>query len=130
MIGESIDSRTAAMTGRLAFLQNGVGVARLRIYGNTRPLAVTDAPGADPLVEITLATPPGSVANGELTLAAAAPGDVLQSGDASWVRVVNGDGATAFDMDAGGKTSGKECILSDAALWAGGLVSILSAVLG
>jgi hypothetical protein len=130
MITESVASLSAALAGRLAFLNTGADPARVRVYGGARAAFVTDAPGTPLLTEVALQTPAGSVAAGALTLLPNAPGLVLSSGAATWVRVVNGAGATAFDLDAGAVASGAECILSDTALWAGGSVTILSAVLG
>ena len=130
MITESVDSHSAALAGRLAFLNAGTGVAKVCVYGGVRPALASGSPGSAPLVEIELQDPSGSVAAGALTLLPNGPAQITVSGSATWVRVANGDGATAFDMDAGAVGSGKECILSDVALWAGGSVTLLSAVLG
>ena len=130
MITESVDSHSAALAGRLAFLNAGTGAAKVCVYGDAHPALASGAPGSAPLVEIALQDPSGSVAAGALTLLPNGPAQITVSGSATWVRVVNGEGATAFDMDAGAVGSGKECILSDVALWAGGSVTLLSAVLG
>lgn len=130
MITESVDSHSAAMAGRLAFLNAGPGAAKAFVCGGARPALASSPLGSTPLVEIALQDPSGSVTDGVLTLLPIAPAQITVSGSATWVRVVNGDGVTAFDMDAGAVGSGKECILSDVALWAGGSVTLLSAVLG
>jgi hypothetical protein len=125
---ESTACREASLSGRLTFLDSGTGSARVRIYGGTRP-AVTSDPGTPLLVEIPLQEPAGGVAAGVLTLLPSGPGTIASTGSAAWARVVNGSGATAFDTDVGLDGSGANVILSDLTLYAGGLVSILSASL-
>ncbi len=129
MIDETIASREAALTGRLSFLNTGASTAQVRIYGGTRPASSADVPGSPMLVAVELDNPAGTVAAGALTLDPVAPGLIANTGTATWVRVVNRNGDTAFDMDAGATGSGAECILTQTNLYAGGLVAILSAVL-
>ncbi len=130
MIDETVECREAALTGRLNFLNTGTGDAGICVYGGTRPASSADAPGTSLLVRIDLEDPAGSVASGALTLAPADPGMIAVSGIATWARVVNQNGDTAFDMDAGEVASGAECELSSTLLYAGGLVAVVSAVLG
>lgn len=130
MIEESTDSLSAALSGRLAFLNQGAGRAEVRVYGGTRPDSPALPPGTPLLVPFVLQDPAGSVTAGALTLLPDGPATVLASGTATWARAVNGDGATAFDMDAGLEgTPDKECLLSNASLTEGGAVTLTSAVL-
>ena len=135
MISETTASREAALTGRLAFLNTGsTSAAQVSIYGNTRPASPSDAPGASALVVFNLENPAGSVAAGVLSLLPAESAMVLTTGNPTWARVTNRDGAAAFDMDAGvaGSMPGgadPECVLDQATVYAGGVVSILSAAL-
>lgn len=128
-MSESTGSREAALTGRLAFLNTGTGTAAVRAYGGTRAANADTAPGTTLLVEIPLENPAGSVDAGALTLAPATAGMIANSGTATWVRAVNRNGDAAFDMDAGLVGSGAECEMSEVILFAGGLVSVVSAVL-
>lgn len=136
MIGETIECREAALLGRLGFLDVGLsGNAVVRLYGGTRPASPSSEPGTALLAEIKLQHPSGTVAAGALTLAPLEPALIQQTGAPTWARVVSRNGVTAFDMDAGiaGSQPGglnPECVLSAAGLFAGGLVAILSAVLG
>ena len=130
MISESLGSREAALAGRLGFLNTGSGVAAVRVYDGTRPASWADTPTSVMLVSIPLANPAGVVASGQLVLDPEEPGLVSNSGLATWARVVNRNGDTAFDMDAGAAGSGAECILTQTTLFAGGQVAITSAVLG
>lgn len=130
MISETQDCRSAALQGRLAFLDAGSGNAALHLYSAPRPATAQDPiTSSDLLATIGLAKPCGEVANGVLTLASLEPGLIVQTGAVAWVRVTNGSGATAFDMGVGPVGSGAECELSTADLLAGGLVMLISAVL-
>lgn len=130
MIEESVGSRNAALAGRLVFLDSGTANARIRVYGGTRPASVNDSPATTLLLEITLEKPAGAVLAGVLSLNPLASASVLASGVATWARAVNGDDASAFDMDASGIGGSGECVLSDTTLWQGGEVALLSAALG
>lgn len=136
MISETVACREAALSGRLSLLNTGSGTAAIRVYSGTRPATAADAPTSDMLVSIPLNNTTGSVGSGVLTLSPSGAGMIAVTGTvaagtaASWARVVNRNGDTVFDMDAGLAGSGKECILSEVDLYAGGLVSVLSAVLG
>jgi hypothetical protein len=129
MISETTSCREAALSGRVSFLNTGTGIAAIRVYGGTRPATAADAPGTAMLVEIPLENTTGSVSAGALSLNPADTGLIANTGTATWVRVVNRNGDTGFDMDAGLEASGAECEMSEVDLFAGGLVSVVSAVL-
>lgn len=124
MIEETQAFRESALTGRLDFLNTGAGVAKVNVYGGTRPASVDDVPGTFVLVAIDLDNPAGVVSAGELTLTPVDAALVTNSGTATWARVTNRNDATAFDMDVG-----VECVLSSTTLYAGGQVTLVSAVL-
>lgn len=132
-ITSTVELRTAALAGRLAFINTGTaGNAALLIFSNPRPTSSADAPGADPMVIITLQNPAGVVTPGVLSLLQIEPGMILAGGTPVWARVVNRDGATAFDMNvalAGDESVVATCRLTTMALFPGGLVSLVSAVL-
>lgn len=129
MISETTSCREAALSGRVSFLNTGTGIAAIRVYGGTRPATAADAPGTAMLVEIPLENTTGSVSAGALSLNPADTGLIANTGMATWVRVVNRNGDTGFDMDAGLEASGAECEMSEVDLFAGGQVSVVSAVL-
>jgi hypothetical protein len=129
MIEETVACREAALTGRLSFLNTGTGTAAVQIYGGTRPGSVNSAPGSSPLVTIPLDNPAGAVSSGSLVLDPFAPGLIAVTGEATWARVINRNGATAFDLDAGAVGSAAEVQLSQTQLYAGGSVAIVSATL-
>lgn len=137
MISETVASREAALSGRLAFLNTGTANpnAAVQIYDGVRPANASLPPPNPMLVSIPLDNPAGFVGSGVLTLDPLEPGLIVNSGNPTWARVVNRNGATAFDMDAGVAGSGPggsdpECILSTDTLFAGGQVAIIAAVLG
>ena len=119
----------ARLTGTLAFLDTGTGNAEIRIYGGTRPATAADAPTSSMLVAVSLAKPAGSVATNGLTLSPASNAQVDHSGDATWARVVNGSGATAFDADVSDTNGTGDIKITNVTLWAGGFVALVSAVL-
>lgn len=116
------------LAGRAAYLDLGAGSGRIRIYNGTRP--AFNGTATTLLAEITLTEPCGTVASNVLTLTAAAAGVVLVSGTATWARVVNGNGDTAFDCTVTATGGGGEITLSNVAVVAGGSVTVTSAVLG
>lgn len=130
MISEAVSFKVAAMEGRLARLSAGVDNATILSYGTTRP-AAGDPPGGPVLAVITLTDPAGSVNNttGALTLTPSGEALILNTGVALWCRVLNGDGAFCFDMDAGEDGSGAEAIFTDTQLYAGGSLTLVSCVL-
>lgn len=129
MISESTDCRSAALDGRLSFLDTGGGSAKLNVYSAPRPATAQATATGDLLATISLTDPCGAVTGGILSLTPQGAATIVQSGTAAWVRVVNGAGATAFDMDAGAIGSGAECELSAVDLLVGGLVVLTSATL-
>lgn len=130
MIDETLESKSSAMLGRLEFLSAGVGNAAVRIYGGTRPPTSSDTPTSAMLVQIGLTKPCGTVDAGLLTLTPAGNGLITETGTATWARVVNGDGATAFDCDCGQGAGDWEVQLAAALLYAGGDAAMQTAVLG
>lgn len=120
----------ARLEGTRSFLDTGTGRARVRLYGGTRPSSVNDAPGTPMLVEIPLQKPCGTVAGGVLTLVQHEDGLIAETGVATWARVVNGNGDTAFDCDVGQGVGPWEITLAQTQLYAGGAARIISAILG
>ena len=120
----------ARLQGVINFLDTGAGNAAVRIYGSTRAASVDDVPGSAMLVQVALSKPCGTVTGGVLTLTQLENGMVANSGTATWARVVNGDGDTAFDADAGEGAGAWEVQLALATVYAGGDAQIVSAVLG
>jgi hypothetical protein len=83
------------------------------------------------LFEIPLARPCGTVAGGLLSLTPLNPFELADnSGAPMWARLMNGNNEWASDFDAGAPGSGKEVIVSDATVLAGGKVSLIAAVFG
>lgn len=120
----------ARLTGTVTYLDSGTGNAAVRLYGGTRPATPADTPSSEMLVQIPLSKPCGTVSAGVLTLTQLEDGLIGTSGIATWARVVNGDGATAFDCDCGAGPGVWEVQLAQVNLYAGGGARITSAVLG
>ncbi len=116
--------------GSINDLDSGVGNAAVRIYGGTRPATPADTPSSAMLTQITLTKPCGTVVDGLLTLTQLEDGLITETGVATWARIVNGDGLTAFDCDAGEGVGAWEVQLVQTQLYAGGDARITSAVLG
>jgi len=128
----AVDTRhaNARHQGSINDLDAGVGSAAVRIYGGARPATPDDTPTSAMLTQITLTKPCGTVADGLLTLTQLEDGLITETGIATWARIVNGDGLTAFDCDAGGGVGAWEVQLVQAQLYAGGGARLVSAVLG
>lgn len=128
-IAITLEHNEYRLGGTLAHLNLGVGVSRIRIYGNVRAPSVNAAPGASPLVELPLADPAGSITAGLLYLAPGADALILSSGEATWARVVNGNGDTSFDCDVSDTAGTATVRLPDTTLFAGGVTRLVSGVL-
>lgn len=116
--------------GLRAYMDLGTGVARVRFYGGAR-VAVTAAPGTTLLVEQPLLKPAGVLnGNGLLDLAPDVPAMNAATGDATWARVVNGNGDTVFDCDVTDEAGAGEIKITAVHLYAGGLTTMVSGVLG
>lgn len=131
MISQSTDFNEAALTGRRDWLDLGSDNAKIVIYGGTRP-ASGGTPGASALAVITLTKPCGVVSAGALTLAQDGTPLVTNTGVPTWARVLNGDGDFAFDCDATDDDAPEpgEVVLSQAILYAGGELHLVSATFG
>ncbi|MBV5297855.1 MAG: hypothetical protein JZU64_06850 [Rhodoferax sp.] len=120
----------ARLAGTVAYLDTGAANAAVRVYGGTRPATPADAPTSAMLVQVSLTKPCGTVTAGVLTLTQLEDGLITETGIATWARVVNSDGATAFDCDAGQGVGAWEAQLAQTALYAGGGARIASFTLG
>jgi hypothetical protein len=118
----------ARLAGSVSYLDTGSSHARIRLYSGTRPSAGGTATTL--LCELTLPKPCGTVSAGVLTLGApAADGQVLNTGIATWARIVNGNGDFAMDCDCSGPGGGGDIVLAQTQLYAGGYAHLVSAVL-
>ena len=130
MIAISSTLNDARLLAVAQYLDSGMGSGAVRIYGGTRPSTPADTPSSAMLVQISLTKPCGTVDAGLLTLTPAGNGLIVETGAATWARVVNGDGVTAFDCDAGQGAGAWEVQLVTALLYAGGDAAMQTAVLG
>lgn len=111
----------------LDFLDAGTWPARLEIYGGERPGAGEEA--VSPLVVIGLLKPCGVITGGALVLASPPEQLVVETGVATWARLVAGDGAWALDCPVSDIAGAAPVRLSDVQLYAGGYTRLVSAVL-
>lgn len=130
MITPSIALNDARLLAVAQYLDTGTGSGAVRIYGGTRPATPADVPTSAMLVQISLTKPCGTVTAGALTLTPEGNGLITETGTATWARVVNGDGVTAFDCDAGQGAGAWEVQLVQAMLYAGGDAAMQTAMLG
>ena len=121
------DARLQAVAN---WLDTGSGNAAVRIYPSPRPATPADTPTTAMLAQISLTKPCGALTNGVLTLTPEANGLIAETGTATWARIVNGNGDTAFDCDCGTGPGAWEVQLPQATLYAGGAARITIAVLG
>jgi len=119
----------ARLQGVVAFLAAGSGAARVRVYGGVRP-AFGGEPAGDLLAEIPLMKPAGTVADGLLALGATGEALIVNTGQATWARVVNGQGALAWDCDVSDLNGSGELRLASTTLYAGGFTRLVSGVIG
>lgn len=82
------------------------------------------------LVDISLAEPLGTVADNLLTITATDEAMITTSGTASYAKVFNGDGALGWHCDVTDLNGAGPLKLSQAQLYAGGYVRLVSGSLG
>lgn len=117
------------LQGVITFLALGTEQARAHVYAGPRPSF--GAPPQGPLLaSIVLAEPLGTVVDGVLEVAATNEALILTTGEATWARIVNGQGALAWDCDASDLEGSGELRLPTTTLYAGGYTRILTGLLG
>jgi hypothetical protein len=77
-----------------------------------------------------LVEPIGEVEDGLLTITPTGEALIETSGEATWARIVNGDGALAWDCDVSNLDGTGELRLPSTTLYAGGYTRIVSGLLG
>jgi hypothetical protein len=129
VIDQSEEFNESALEGRRAYLDTGSGKARIRIYPDPRP-----SPGGTPagvmLGEIELDKPCGIVSAGQLVLVSSVTPIAINSGEATWARWVNGNNDWAMDTSVTDVAGDGEVKLDDTTIYAGGSLTLVSAVLG
>jgi hypothetical protein len=111
------------------FLDIGTQNATVRIYSGNRP-AFGAPPQGDLLATIVLVEPLGEVEGGQLSITPTPETLIEIGGMATWARVVNGDGALAWDCDVSGMEGDGELRLPSTTFYAGGYTRIVSGLLG
>ena len=111
------------------FLSIGTENARVQIYGGKRP-TFGAMPTGDLLATIVLVEPIGEVKDGRLAITPTGEALIETSGEATWARIVNGDGALAWDCDVSDLNGAGELPLPSTTLYAGGYTRIVSGLLG
>lgn len=129
MIAISTALKNCRLDSVVAFLQLGADAATARIYDGARP-SLGGAPAGTLLVTIALAEPIGAVAGGVLTLTPTADALNEATGQATWARIVNGNGDLAWDCDVSDLNGTAELILTSTTLYIGGFTRIVSGTLG
>jgi len=113
----------------IGFLSGGAENARAEIYDGVRP-ALGGTPAGNLLASIVLMKPLGTVANGLLSVATTNEVMIGNTGQATWARIVNGNGALAWDCDVSDLNGTGELRLPSTTLYAGGYTRIVSGLLG
>ena len=129
MIRISTELSDARLQSVVAFLAAGVEAARVQVYDGVRP-ALAGVPAGKLLAAIALMEPIGTVADGLLTITPTGEVLIVNTGQAAWARVVNGNGTLAWDCDVSDLNGTGELRLPSTTLYAGGYTRIVSGVLG
>ena len=129
MIAISTALKNCRLESVVAFLQLGTDGATANIYDGVRP-ALGAVPGGALLVTIPLAAPVGTVAAGLLTVTPTADALNAATGQATWARIMNGNGELAWDCDVSDPNGTAELILTSTTLYIGGFTRIVSGTLG
>jgi len=111
------------------FLALGAQNASVQIYSGARP-ELGAAPSGDLLASIVLVNPIGEVEDGLLRITPTSEALIETGGVATWARIVNGDGALAWDCDVSDLDGAGELRLPSTTLYAGGYTRIAHGLLG
>ena len=129
MIEISTALNEARLDSVIGFMASGTDNARAYIYDGARP-GFGGAPTGKCLVSIVLVEPIGSIENGLLSITPTPEVMIANTGVAAWARIVNGDGALAWDCDVSDLAGSCELRLPSTTLCAGGYTRIVSGLLG
>ena len=129
MIAVSTELNEFRLNAVLAFLSAGTANAWAEIYDGVRP-ALGGSPAGNLLACIVLMEPLGTVSNGLLSVAPTNEVMIGNTGQATWARIVNGNGAMAWDCDVSDLNGTGELRLPSTTLYAGGYTRIVSGLLG
>lgn len=129
MIEQNSDFNESALAARRNWLDLGTDNAKVQIYSGTRP-AGGGSPTGVLLGEIKFDKPCGVVNAGHLTLTSSEIPLAINSGAATWGRILNGAGTWAFDCDVSGLTGSGEIRLASTSILAGGTLTLIQAILG
>ena len=129
MIQISTELNDYRLNAVVNFLAIGTQNASVRIYSGVRP-ALGAPPTGDLLATIVLVEPIGEVEDGLLSITPTDEALIETGGVATWARIVNGDGALAWDCDVSGLDGTGELRLPSTTLYAGGYTRIVSGLLG
>ena len=121
----STSHNEARLNGSRAYIDNGSGVAKIQVFATSQP-SFGGAAGADPLVEILLPNPCGTVADNALTFASTEDALILNSGVAVWGRMLTRSGAIACDGTISDMAGSGDFKLLTTSLIAGGVTRLVS----
>jgi hypothetical protein len=117
------------LNGVIAFLAGGAENAQAQVYSGARP-ALGETPMGTLLASIVLMEPLGTLVDGLLAITPTNEVMIVNTGQATWARVVNGNGSVAWDCDVSDLNGVGELRLPSTTLYAGGYTRIVSGLLG
>lgn len=121
--------QAARMNEVLAAIDSGTGQAMIQIFEGPRPAKGADASAYTVLCEVDIASPAGTVTNGELALDVEGSSIVLATGSHAWARILSRDGVFVADLDTGETGSGADMEIGTPTLVQGGNILVASAYL-
>lgn len=121
--------RTARANAIIAAINNGAGSGTMLFYTATQPAKGAAITSQILLGTVTFSEPAGTVTNGVLTFATISD-DISGDADgvATWVRVLDGDGAFVMDMTVTDTNGAGPVKVNSTQFYAGGIIHISSAV--
>jgi len=125
------DHKAARNLATLAWLDTGPGNAYLELYAPPGPPSAPEAAvDAVVMARVDLQKPAGLMMGAAISLQAAGDGMALLTGQVGWARLVTAAGRVAADGAVSGMDGDAPFKLSSVQIYRGGVVHLLSAVLG
>ena len=126
MITISTGLNEARLAGVRDFLDSGAGAATVNVYDGARPAGGAAVTTQNLLTTITLPEPCGVVAANKLTLDPVPDALIVHTGDATWARILNGNGDYALGCDVTDTLGAGEIKLASTSLLIGGAARLVS----
>lgn len=110
-LSEFVKDARLQVIGDLLDAAGSAGSGKIQFYDGTKPVNLGGVSTQNKLCELDLGLPSYTeVAGGVMTMAPTGTSLVLLSGEVTWARLLDRNGAVVGDLDVGGVSSGRDLV--------------------